>query len=267
MFNNLFKELGLSELMQNIYLYLLERGASSARQLSENLNVPRPSVYDNLKILIQKGLVTERQEGGKKIFQIDDLKNLPHLLKTKINTLEEERKALEKVLPTLAANLSSIEPKIKFFSGVEGVKQVLNDVLWYEGTETTTMWPISEMIAVLGKEYFEQHNRERIHRNISIRAIWPQDRTIKFKDQPALGTGKAFLREIRLAPKDMLWDMGYWNYADKVAFVSSRKETFGFIVHSKDFSRLLRTQFDVIWKASKPINSKPEDTKEYLKTV
>src|SRR3989344_8011135 len=136
MFTNLFKELGLSKLLQTIYIYLLQNGASSARQFAENLNIPRPSVYDNLKVLIQKGLVTERSEENKKIFQVDNLENLPQLVKTKIDTLEKERKELEKILPTLAQNFDSIEPKIKFYSGVEGVKQVLNDVLWYENIET-----------------------------------------------------------------------------------------------------------------------------------
>jgi len=267
MFTNLFKELGLSKLLQTIYIYLLQNGASSARQLAENLNIPRPSVYDNLKVLIQKGLVTERSEENKKIFQVDNLENLPQLVKTKIDTLEKERKELEKILPTLAQNFDSIEPKIKFYSGVEGVKQVLNDVLWYENIETHSMWPISEMIAVLGGDYFAEHNRKRIRRNISIRAIWPRDRAISFEDHPALGTGKGFLREIRFAPKGMIWDMGYWNYGDKVAFVSSRKETFGFIIHSKDFSQLLRTQFEVIWKESKPLKPEPQHTDAYLKTV
>jgi sugar-specific transcriptional regulator TrmB len=267
MFNNLFKELDLSEVSQRIYSHLIESGSSSARQLSENLNIPRPSVYDNIKILIQNGLVVEQIQNNKKLFQVDDLKNLPRLIKTKIDKLDKEKRTIEKVLPSLAKTLSSIEPKIKFYSGVEGVKQVLNDILWYENIETLAMWPISEMIRVLGYDYFENHNRDRIRQNISIRAIWPQERSTRLKDHPALGVGKGFLREIRLAPKRMVWDMGYWNYADKVAFISSRKETFGFIVSSKDFSQLLKAQFDIIWSMSKRIKEEPEHTDAFLKTV
>jgi len=265
---NLFKELDLGEAAQRIYSHLLENGDSSARQLAENLNIARPSVYDNLKILIQNGLVVERVQNNKKMFQVDDVKNLPRLIKTKIERLDKEKKAIEQILPTLLKNVgSSTEPKIKFYSGVEGVKQVLNDVLWYENIETLTMWPISEMIEVLGYDYFERHNRERIRRNISIRAIWPKDRSTRLKDHPALGVGKGFLRDIRVAPKRMVWDMGYWSYADKVAFISSRKETFGFIISSKDFAQLLKAQFDIIWDMSKPLKPEPEHTDAFLKTV
>ena len=267
MFDSLFKELDLGVVSRRIYSYLIEHGDCSARQLAENLNIPRPSVYDNLKVLIQNGLVTEQVKNNKKIFQIDDIKNLPRLVKTKIEKLEKEKSSIEEVLKNFAVNASSFEPKIKVYTGKEGVKQVLNDVLWYKNVEIQSMFPISEMIAVLGKEYFENHNRERIRKNISIRAIWPKARSVSFKDQPALGSGKAFLREIRVAPKQMIWDMGYWNYADKVAVISSRKETFGFIISSRDFSQLLRAQFDLIWSLSKEIKPEPKHTAEFLKTV
>jgi hypothetical protein len=147
------------------------------------------------------------------------------------------------------------------------VRQVLNDLLWYENIETQALFPISEMVAFLGKEYFENHNRERIRRGIHINAIWPKSHAVSFKDQPALGSGKKFLREIRVAPKQMTWDMGYWNYADKVAVVSSRKEGFGFIISSKDFSQLLRAQFDLVWSVSKEIKPNPKDVEGFLKTV
>ena len=39
--------------------------------------------------------------------------------------------------------------------------------------------------------------------------------------------------------------MSYW-YADKVAFISSRQETFGFVIHSRDFAEMMKAQFEVI---------------------
>ena len=267
MLKKLFKELGLSETAHRIYLMLLENGSSSARMLAENLGLPRPSVYDNLKVLIQKGLVLEREEGAKKSFQVDDVKNLPRLISERMNALKEEKEELDALLPQLLKQTTSVEPKIRFYSGVEGVQQVLNDILWYENTPTLSMWPISEMIGVMGKEYFENHNRRRILQNISIRGIWPENRMVGFKDHPFLGTGSGHLRELRVGPKGMSSDMGYWIYADKVAFLSSRKETFGFIIHSRDFAEMMKAQFEVIWKGSKAITSKPEETAAYLETI
>jgi hypothetical protein len=45
----------------------------------------------------------------------------------------------------------------------------------------------------------------------------------------------------------MEWTMGYTIYGDKVSFVSSNKEVFGFIVQSAEFAALMKMQFDVLW--------------------
>ena len=267
MFKTIFKELGLSENMHRLYVKLIESGPSSARQLAENLNVPRPSIYDNLSILIQKGLVVEKNEGNKKIFQVDDMKNLPRLVKEKMAILSKEQKSIEEMLPSLLMQTDSTQPRIKFYTGAEGVKQVLNDLLWLKGVETLSMWPVSEMIHVLGTEFFANFNRERIRAKISIRGIWPQNKIVKFKEHPYFGTGNKHLRELRLAPKGVSWNMGTWQYADKVAFISSRQETFAFVITSKDFAQWHKAQFEMMWKSSKPTKSLEKDTTDYLKTV
>ncbi len=267
MFQNAFKELDLSEVTRQVYLYLIEHGTSSARTIAENLGIPRPSAYDNLKLLIQKGLVLERDEEHKKFFQVDDLKQLSRLLTEKAEELRRERDALDTLLPSLKTKTDSVEPRIKFYSGVEGVRQVLNDIHWYHDLDTMSLWPVSEMVGLLGKEYFADFNRKRIRQKIFIRAIWPQDKRVSFKENPFLGTGGGHLRELRLAPKGLSWNMGYWIYADKVAFLSSRKETFGFIIRSRDFANMMKTQFESVWKASKPVKAEARFTDAFLATV
>ena len=141
---------------------LLETGHSSARQLAENLNIPRPTVYDNLKLLIKNSLVVEKEEENKKIFGIDDVKNLQNLITLKIDSLKSDQQKIIDVLPDLKLGFKSLEPKIKFYSGTEGIKQVLKDLLWYENIESLTMWPINEMVKILGTEYLENLNIRRI---------------------------------------------------------------------------------------------------------
>ena len=45
--------------------------------------------------------------------------------------------------------------------------------------------------------------------------------------------------------------MGYIIYDKKVAFISSHKESFGFIVESVEFAGLQKMQFDILWNAAK----------------
>ena len=162
MIKKILNDIGLPDNSSRIYMRLLETGHSSARQLAENLNIPRPTVYDNLKLLIKNSLVVEKEEENKKIFGIDDVKNLQNLITLKIDSLKSDQQKIIDVLPDLKLGFKSLEPKIKFYSGTEGIKQVLKDLLWYENIESLTMWPINEMVKILGTEYLENLNIRRI---------------------------------------------------------------------------------------------------------
>ncbi|MFA6463551.1 MAG: helix-turn-helix domain-containing protein [Candidatus Paceibacterota bacterium] len=253
MLTKIFKELGLSGITERVFNNLVEKGPSTARQLADRVAIPRPSVYDHLKILIEKGLVMERSEEGKKVFSIDNVLNIEELLNDKIKSLQTEKEQFKLSLPSLMKKTSFIEPQIKFYSGKEGVKQVINHIMLNRNIETILMWPMSEMMKVLGDEYLKELNIKRVQRNIHLRVIWPKDKVLDTKKYPYLGSGEEHLRDLRIAPKGMTWDMGYWMYEDRVIFLSSEKEGFGFVVHSKDFASLIKVQFDEIWKVSKPI--------------
>lgn len=265
MIEKILKELGFGDNTINVYVRLLELGNASARQLAENIGMPRPSVYDHLNILVEKGLIVEQNDDAKKTFHASDIKNLKHLMKDKIEALQVESKNLEQYVP--ANQEKSAEPKIRHFKGTEQVKIILNDLYWYEDTEIVSIWPMKEMLAVFGSDYLEQFNRKRIHNNNAIRIVWPKDKLIDIDKYPFVGIGKRHLRDLRIAPLHMTWNMGHLIYGDKVAFVSSRKEAFGFIIQSKDFAELMRAQFEVIWNISKPLKHAPPVKDTFLETL
>ena len=65
MIDKILKELSIPEIASRIYLKLAEAGYLSARQLAENLGLPRATIYDNLGILIKNSLVVEKEQNGK----------------------------------------------------------------------------------------------------------------------------------------------------------------------------------------------------------
>jgi len=267
MIQDILKNIGISDTASRIYLHLLENGVSSARQIAENLNMPRPSVYDNLKVLITSGLVAEQDKENKKLFQIDDVNNISHLIKEQMDNLEKQGKDLKEILPNLAKQQDFLEPKIRSYGGADGLRHAMNDILWYDHIETSCVWPMSEMIKVLGADYLNEFNKKRIRRKISLKVIWPQDKLVDFKEFQFLGVGEEFLRDLRLGPKGMTWNMGFLLYADKVIFVSSRKESFGFVVHSRDFAGLMKSQFEMIWPLCEIVKPNPKDTAPFLETI
>jgi HTH-type transcriptional regulator, sugar sensing transcriptional regulator len=67
----------------------------------------------------------------------------------------------------------------------------------------------------------------------------------------ASGTRRVVSCEI-WAPSGALFTMTTWTYDDKVSFISSRRENFGVIIQSEEFSDLMTTLFAVLWEVSRP---------------
>lgn len=240
--------LGLPPPSQKIYRELLENGETTARLLSEKLNITRPSTYDHLALLVKRGLVIEKKKENKTYYSPDDVRHIEQALAHSIETLQEQKKVFSSMLPSLLKSASQDAPKIKFYEGKVGLTYLVNDILWCKGETICTLWPHEEMIKVLGKDILIRFNNRRLQEKIKIEALWPHESK---QTQDYIWNGKDASTKRKHTPKDFHFDMGYTIYGDKVSFISSSREVFGFIVQSKDFAHLMRSQFKVLWEASK----------------
>jgi sugar-specific transcriptional regulator TrmB len=245
--DDILRSLDLPVTSQKIYTALLHNGQSTARLLSETLSITRPSTYDHLAILVKKGLVVEKKVENTTYFMADDIRHVKQTLEDKIEELNEKKDLFETMLPLLLKEDKTESPRITFYEGKEGLTRLMNDILWSKGKTIHTLWPYDEMLAVLGKENLVRFNKRRIHEKISIEALWVEDTKTT---NNYIWDGNDILLERRRAPKDVISKMGYTVYGDKVSFVASKKEVFGFIVQSKDFSDLMRMHFNALWKTS-----------------
>ncbi len=242
--------LDIPPISQKIYAKLLGSKSLNARMLAEVLDIPRPSVYDHIRILQNKNLIIPKKQDGKLFFSAND----PHMIQSLIDQQEEKygkmRKVFSELLPKLKIANESIEPKMQFFSGIEGIKSVQNDILWYRDIETYTMWPTQKIVDLLGYNYIDWHNRRRVEQNISVKVI-RQGQKIDAKKYPLLKEGPETLRTVKYEPRDFGISMSYWIYGDKVAFFDASDELYGFIVHSKSFSNLMKAHFNILWEILK----------------
>jgi hypothetical protein len=147
------------------------------------------------------------------------------------------------------------------------MRNLAKDFLLYQNTETQSYWPIKAMIEVLGEDFFREFNISRIKRNIWVNAIWPEKQKIDMKKYPFMGAGEEFLREVRIAPVHIDFSLGYWIYENKVAFISSKKSNFGFIIENKEFTDMLRSQFNMMWKASRTVKVSKAESKKLFEKI
>lgn len=267
MIDKTLKRLGLHEEEVKTFLFLLENGEQTAGNIAKKTGISRPSLYGFLKNLQKEGLVVESQKNGVKTFQASSQEKISSLLDEKINELEKGKTDINKLFSEIQKGGTVTSPKFQFFEGKDGVQYVLKDMLLYRDIKTRAYWPIKAMIDLLSEKFFRELNKERVHRHIYTQGIWPDSQKVDIQKHPYLGVGEKFFREIRIAPKEIDFSMGYWIYENKVAFISSKKECFGFIIESKEFADMITSQHEAIWKISKAISVPDEYTKDFLDEI
>lgn len=269
MLDTIFQKLALKPEHSDVYLALLEGGMMPAGNLAKRLNIPRSTLYGLLEELARAGIVLQNEKENVKLWQAVDPEKIKIILNEKINALEKTRGSFDAILEDLKKSQKTdfVSPKYNYFEGKEEMRIMLKDVLLYDDLETELCWPVKDMIKVLGEDYLFEFNKKRVRNGISIRVIWPQEKTSDVEKNIFLAPGKEVLREVRLAPAGIDFSMGYWAYANKVMFMSSKAENFGFIVESKELRQLLKTQFEILWKISEPLQSAPETAKKFLAEI
>lgn len=165
----LLQKLNMTSKEVQVYLKLLELGSSGANSLSKRLNENRTSTYSLLWSMQKKGFVSYIKKGNVKYFMPAD----PSIL---IKNYIEEAHGLQKFLPELLVlynKFGSPKPKITFYEGVSGIKQIGEILLEVPGsTRYSFMGADEKTIHPEIKRYYEEDfvNR-RIKLGITYQAI------------------------------------------------------------------------------------------------
>jgi HTH-type transcriptional regulator, sugar sensing transcriptional regulator len=267
MLENIFKKIGLKSIHAQVYMQLFDSVSMSAGRLAKMMNLNRQSIYEYLHDLAKIGLVTQSEKQGIKIWQASSVDKIQEIVNDRIVKMESVKSSLLKIEPILKARqkVDVIMPKFTFYEGREGLRQIFKDALLYRDIETMALWPVKDMFETLGKDFLEKYGTlERLSRNIWVRFIAPENKMVDIEKYPFFASNKKLKREVRIAPKKSYYSMGYWIYGNKVAFISSKKEAFGFIVESKELVQLQKTQFETMWDLSKKIETSDSVVDKFL---
>lgn len=246
---NDLKLIGLEEKEAKVYLASLELGPTNIQDLAEKSGIKRSTVYEMLKKLEPMGLIIESIKGKRKIYIASE----PDKLK---RSIKEKEQLLNQILPELRSlnNASATKPKITYYEGRDGLRQIYNLAL-----ETTTRkvdWvsPIKPIIETVGEDFLEEHIEKRAKEKYWVRSIQITEQqvdTYKYLDPT---TFDKTYRRVKFSPPgmDIPTVFGIWD--NKVAILSTRKEGFGIIIESGDLVRTMRTFYELLWNASKTWN-------------
>lgn len=237
------EDLGLGGKKADVYLAVLQLGKASVMQIAKKARIKRPTTYDILEDLLNKNLVSQTFAGKKRYFVAEDPKNLKLMI-------QEQENKVDQVLPELESlfNLTPHKPKIRYYEGAEGIKQIYEDFL----TAKTTIdyfGSIKDEVSVLGKSYLSDWVKRRIKKGIKVNAIRIKSKEASIKEWQG---GKKYLRDLKFFPLDIKENFtNLMIYDNKVAITSSAKESYGLIIESAELATSLKYIWQVVWGVSK----------------
>lgn len=234
--------IGLSNKEAKAYLATLELGETTISRIARKSGINRTTTYLAISELKEKGLISTIKKGGKSFFYAESPKKLEEKEKEKLVNLGE-------MMPELMslANLIDKKPKIRYFEGLDGVREIYRDTLLYPSKEVLAWVPASYS----GYDpnffkYFEQYITKRLEKRILVRAIVRDSEMVRKytnDDQKQLRVSK-FSKSENFNLKIEI-DI-YGN--DKVGILSFKDEM-GVIIESKDIHDSLKSIFEMQWES------------------
>ncbi len=236
------EKLGLSDKESVIYLAALEMGKFSVLSLARKTNIKRPTCYLILDDLIKKGLISTFPQ-AKKVLYVAEHPNA--LLKRSADNFQMTKNLMPELQGLMG--LSSEKPELRVYSGQKGIQYIYEQML-DDGKDLYYIASTEELVKSAGAEFLDDWIKRRITKGLKTYRISVRDD--EMFEIPLYVGGPENLRTVRYAPSGFTTPYTIYIFGKKVAFISTKKDLFGFIVESADLAQSMKAMFDVVWGIS-----------------
>ncbi|EKE10647.1 MAG: transcriptional regulator, TrmB [uncultured bacterium] len=240
MLQKTLQEIGLDDKEAKVYLASLELGEANIQRIAEKSGIKRTTVYDVLDSLKKMGVVSTVKKDKKIVYYAENPKVLE-------DGLDEKKVLLANIMPELLSfdNLIDKKPKVRYFEGFNGIKEVYLDTLKYPDREMLS-WVAEEAFYDFDTEFLNNvYHPKRIKNKIWTREIAsddPETRKYQEKDESSLRKTKL------LSEKKFPLDTGISLYGKNKIGIVSFNEEIGLIIESERIYRTLKSMFEFFWE-------------------
>lgn len=242
--NEFLVSLGLTKAEAKIYLELL-KGQSSIRTLAGKTAINRGQVYESLKNLSAKGLVSFITKGQRRHFVAENPDKLEELVQEREEHTRRLKTQTEALLPALKAigQRQHGEPLVRFYEDNEGITSILRDVLATTSQQKNKQYYLYSSLPLRRFIYrsFPKFTPQRIKAGILVKVI-------------AVGKGgdPAELSMRKWLPGPTGTEPSSYTiiYGDKIALisVSADKTPYGVIMEEPGVATMQKYLFEQLWE-------------------
>lgn len=234
--------LGLKPKEARLYLAALPLGYFTVTQIASQSGIKRTTCYIILDELTTRGLISVTPKGKKSLYKVGPPDALIKRAKQSLNYAE-------KFVPFLRPLFKEEKgaPVIKFYYGQKGIQNIYEDTLNIKEKTVYYVASTKQHLEMAGEDFMRDFVKRRIAKK--IKSISIRMRSEEINEDLYIGN-KEHLREVRYAPTDIYIPDTVMLYSNKVAIVSTVKESFGFIIESTELYQTLLGFFQALWRIS-----------------
>lgn len=232
------EKLGISPNETKCYITLLKEGSISANEISRKTGVHRISVYDALRGLREKGLISQITKANKFLFEAANPEKIFEMVKEKEETLN----SIKELVPFLIQDFKSAKGKqeIHSFKGLAGIKTILQEML-NSKTEILDFGAEYKIKEFLPYDY-SKWDKKRTKKKLKMKIV----ANIKIKPIAIP------LTEIRYVPSKLHSSVSTYIFDNKVALIMWVENPLGILIEHKAVYESYKNYFQYFWNIAKP---------------
>lgn len=240
--DQILKQLGLDGKRAVVYLALLELGSASVNDIAKRAEIQRTTCYEILDRLVQDGFLSMMEKGRTRMYAAESPESL-------LASEEQKVRRLREALPELQSlfGATSSRPRVRLYEGVAGIKKVFEDTLQNKSKKLDGIISVLDIEQIIGADYFADYTARRVASGTRLQVIRSEATEVGEKYPSSTKEN----RVVHYAPRDMIFNLSFFLYDHRVAIIGTRRENFGMIIESEDFSQSLKHLFDVLWQVTR----------------
>jgi sugar-specific transcriptional regulator TrmB len=241
------QRLGLSQKEAAVYLAALSLGSASAGRLAEMSGVNRATTYLCLEALSERGLISEVEKEGKRLFMGEAPERILSLIRFQREELNSKEQQAQSVIPFLLAlqQQGGEKPQIRYFEGKEGMQVVREIFLGLEGEFVQvvpyTQAKAQEEIAQSADGHFMEIEQKEI----------PHRALLVVEDPATCVVPRLSCGDVRLVSKEEFpLQSEITVRGDHVLLFSYEPTLLSVVLQDVSIARAVKGLFDLAWKST-----------------
>ena len=236
---SILEDIGLTNAEIKVYLSLLELGSSTAGPVIEKSGLQSSVVHATLNKLVEKGLLSFIKEGQRRHYQAA---NPQHI----VEFINNKKERFEEILPELLLKqkLSKEKPEVTVYRGINGIKELLMELLEAGGKEHHTFGSTKESL-MLGDSWWVNYHKKRAAKNITAKLMFNESLAF-WKAEVKYPKSEVRYTQVGFEP---LTETIIRN--DKIGIIIWTEKPIGILIHNRTAANSYGKFFTMMWTTAK----------------